>query len=127
MRSSVYISRCSIFLGTIPTDPPITLDGVRSLGDPFNFSEWLEKHRDEINSKGKVEIFDGTKYQMQVTNIICFRYACSTVFFIFSRVWYFFFCSNLQVHMYGKGEHESSVDYTETLMWQWVSTNSSCI
>lgn len=46
--------------------PPITVDSETKLKDPFNLKDWIEKHRQEIDDKGKVALFDVSKHQMQV-------------------------------------------------------------
>ena len=127
-----------IIIGTIPKDPPVVLDAERSLEDPFNFKEWLDKHRDDIHSVGKREIFDGSKYQMQAKitnchiNISILTYfdiklddpvqSLNRSYSVNKTLPSHIILGNvvLQAYMYGKGENNVGVDFAETWIWQWV-------
>ncbi|XP_059177980.1 3-hydroxyanthranilate 3,4-dioxygenase-like [Physella acuta] len=53
--------------GTIPENPPIILDSKTSLQDPFNLHKWIEDHREEIDSKGFVQLFgDNNQFSVKV-------------------------------------------------------------
>ncbi|XP_787214.3 3-hydroxyanthranilate 3,4-dioxygenase [Strongylocentrotus purpuratus] len=51
--------------GTLPEKPPVTLDTERKLNAPFKLQEWIEKNREEIDSKGSKSLF-GDKNQFSV-------------------------------------------------------------
>ncbi|XP_072018953.1 3-hydroxyanthranilate 3,4-dioxygenase-like [Amphiura filiformis] len=52
--------------GTIPEDPPITVDTKETLMQPFCFKDWMEKHSEEIDSKGSKKVFEGN-FQFSIT------------------------------------------------------------
>ncbi|BFZ12294.1 hypothetical protein BsWGS_15333 [Bradybaena similaris] len=43
--------------GTIPENPPVTIDREINLQDPFNLHRWIEENRAEIDSTGFVHLF----------------------------------------------------------------------
>nr|XP_054758909.1 3-hydroxyanthranilate 3,4-dioxygenase-like [Lytechinus pictus] len=43
--------------GTLPENPPVTLDSEIKLDDPFMLQEWIEDNREEIDSKGSKSLF----------------------------------------------------------------------
>ncbi|XP_067136533.1 3-hydroxyanthranilate 3,4-dioxygenase-like [Centruroides vittatus] len=45
--------------GTITDNPPYIEDKQRVLNDPFSLKSWIEKNRDEIETRGKKEVFEG--------------------------------------------------------------------
>ena len=47
------------FSGTIPDDPPITVDHKITLMEPFSFQDWMEKNSEEIDSEGSKKVFEG--------------------------------------------------------------------
>lgn len=47
---------------------PLELDLAKSLVDPFPLKDWIDQHREEINSKGSKKMFEGTN-QFQVHKI----------------------------------------------------------
>ncbi|XP_067681901.1 3-hydroxyanthranilate 3,4-dioxygenase-like [Haliotis asinina] len=51
--------------GTIPENPPVVLDSTISLQAPFNLWDWLNTHREELHSKGQIQLF-GDQYQFDV-------------------------------------------------------------
>jgi len=52
--------------GTIPKNPPITLDSKRKLQDPFNLDTWIKDNRSALDEKGCINLF-GNSYQFQVS------------------------------------------------------------
>ena len=48
---------------------PLELDMEKSLGDPFVLHDWIDKHREEIEKKGKKMMFEGDQ-QFQVVNLV---------------------------------------------------------
>lgn len=57
--------------GTIRDPCPIEVDTQTALGDPFSLKEWIARHRQQIDSSGKMAVFDPTSHQLQV-----FVYGC---------------------------------------------------
>ncbi|XP_064622844.1 3-hydroxyanthranilate 3,4-dioxygenase-like [Lineus longissimus] len=51
--------------GTIPENPPITLDSKRKLTDPFSLQEWIKANREKIDCDGHKSIF-GHDFQFEV-------------------------------------------------------------
>lgn len=52
--------------GTIPENPSITVDHDVTTMEPFSFKDWMDKHSEEIESKGFKKVFEGN-YQFSVT------------------------------------------------------------
>ena len=52
--------------GTIPENPSITVDHDVTTMEPFSFKDWMDKHSEEIESKGFKKVFEGN-YQFSVS------------------------------------------------------------
>ncbi|GFR58464.1 3-hydroxyanthranilate 3,4-dioxygenase, partial [Elysia marginata] len=46
--------------GTIPENPPIVLDSEINLQMPFNFKKWINENRNDLDTKGHVQLFPAT-------------------------------------------------------------------
>lgn len=56
-------------LGTIPENPPIVLDSKKSLQDPFNLHTFIDSKRQDLEEKGRVNLFgDNSQFQVKITN-----------------------------------------------------------
>ena len=56
--------------GDITEHPPVQVDLENTVEEPFNFAQWLEDNSEEIDNKGAKQIFDGSKYQFQVSKCV---------------------------------------------------------
>lgn len=46
--------------GTIPENPPIALDREVSVQPPFNLQDWIDNHRNDLDTEGCVQLFPPT-------------------------------------------------------------------
>ena len=51
--------------GTIPENPPVTIDQETMVEDPMSLQGWIETNKKEIEEKGHKFLF-GKKYQFEV-------------------------------------------------------------
>jgi len=66
MRIVIFLS----IAGTIREPCPIDVDTQTALGNPFRFKEWISQHRQQIDSSGKMAVFDPTKHQLQASHLL---------------------------------------------------------
>lgn len=52
--------------GAIRDPCPIEVNSQRALGDPFCLRDWISQYRQQIDSAGKMAVFDPAKHQLQV-------------------------------------------------------------
>lgn len=53
--------------GTIPENPPIVLDSKKSLQDPFNLHTFIDSKRQDLEEKGRVNLFgDNSQFQVDL-------------------------------------------------------------
>jgi len=54
--------------GAIRDPCPIEVNSQRALGDPFCLRDWISQYRQQIDSAGKMAVFDPAKHQLQVSH-----------------------------------------------------------
>lgn len=51
---------------SVSISPPIRMDTEATLTPPFNLKQWIQDNRENIDNKGKLELFDCKSHQIQV-------------------------------------------------------------
>ena len=74
--SAATAERLVLTTGAIRDPCPLDVDSQTALGDPFSFRDWISQHHQQIDSAGKMAVFDPAKHQLQAS--YDFRYtSCS--------------------------------------------------
>ena len=55
----------SLFAGTIPENPPVKLNPTLKLQDPFHLATFIKNNREEIDTKGFIQLFQRDDFTHQ--------------------------------------------------------------